>query len=174
MNLAFMTKWGKDMPPHMAGKPTYFPEKILESLVWNYPDYDWEAFADEIDINKQFYECTTGDHHMKPHTIREDKNNRWKAGNKIHFQIWLGKPYRSDVFQFAPIFPCVSTQKIEICWCLQELGDYPPIFVDGRQLTIPKIQTLAINDGFDTIEDFFSWFNQDFVGKIIHWTPLRY
>lgn len=28
--------------------------------------------------------------------------------------------------------------------------------------------------GFDTIEEFFAYFNEDFVGKIIHWTDLRY
>jgi len=27
---------------------------------------------------------------IKVHTIRDDKTNRWKVGNKIHF--WLGNP----------------------------------------------------------------------------------
>jgi hypothetical protein len=33
---------------------------------------------------------------------------------------------------------------------------------------------LARNDGFDSVEDFFSFFPEDFKGKIIHWTDLRY
>lgn len=174
MNLNCSIRWPKEMPKHLAGNPTYFPEKILASLVWNYPDFDWGPFLNEIALKKELYEYTTGDYHMKPHTIREDKNNRWKAGNKIHFQIWLGKPYRSEVFQFAPVFHCVSTQKIEICWRLQELGAYPPVFLDGRQLTLGLISYLAANDGFDSLVDFFSWFNEDFTGKIIHWTSLKY
>lgn len=30
------------------------------------------------------------------------------------------------------------------------------------------------NDGFENLFDFFEWFNEDFKGKIIHFTDLRY
>lgn len=33
---------------------------------------------------------------------------------------------------------------------------------------------LAINDGFESIDDFFNYFNEDTTGKIIHWTDLEY
>lgn len=33
---------------------------------------------------------------------------------------------------------------------------------------------IAVNDGFDNIHDFLSWFNKDFDGQIIHWTDKRY
>lgn len=36
------------------------------------------------------------------------------------------------------------------------------------------IEKIAINDGFDSVDDFFSWFKDDFTGKIIHWTNLKY
>lgn len=28
--------------------------------------------------------------------------------------------------------------------------------------------------GFDSVKDFFRYFNKDFKGKIIHWTDLKY
>ena len=36
------------------------------------------------------------------------------------------------------------------------------------------MKDLARNDGFDSIQAFFEWFKEDFEGKIIHWTDLRY
>jgi hypothetical protein len=48
------------------------------------------------------------------------------------------------------------------------------IVVDGNCLNKNISEQLAINDGFETVEHFFRWFNEDFSGKIIHWTDLRY
>jgi len=36
------------------------------------------------------------------------------------------------------------------------------------------LKTLARNDGFESVDDFFKWFNADFQGKIIHWTDFKY
>jgi hypothetical protein len=36
------------------------------------------------------------------------------------------------------------------------------------------VEVLARNDGFATVKDFFEWFSEDYTGKIIHWTELRY
>ena len=44
----------------------------------------------------------------------------------------------------------------------------------AKTLKPEEIQKLSLNDGFDSCEDFFAWFNEDFSGKIIHWTPFRY
>jgi len=30
------------------------------------------------------------------------------------------------------------------------------------------------NDGFESLQDFFNWFNKPFRGKIIHWTDFKY
>ena len=38
----------------------------------------------------------------------------------------------------------------------------------------PILRELAKNDGFESVEDFFAYFNKDFKGKIIHWTDLQY
>jgi hypothetical protein len=44
---------------------------------------------------------------------------------------------------------------------------------DGRVIDKGLLQFVQ-NDGFDSIEDFFSYFDKGFKGKIIHWTDLRY
>jgi len=36
------------------------------------------------------------------------------------------------------------------------------------------MEQLAINDGFDCIDDFFAWFNTDFTGKIIWFVDKKY
>jgi hypothetical protein len=46
--------------------------------------------------------------------------------------------------------------------------------IDGRWITDAELKILSVNDGFDSVDDFFEWFNEDFAGKIIHWTDLKY
>lgn len=36
------------------------------------------------------------------------------------------------------------------------------------------VEVLAKNDGFSGVKEFFEWFSEDFKGKIIHWTDLKY
>jgi hypothetical protein len=38
----------------------------------------------------------------------------------------------------------------------------------------PEFFNLMKNDGFESAEQFFNWFNGYFKGKIIHWTDLKY
>lgn len=166
MTLAFSTKWPKHMPQHMAGKPTYFVEKLCHSLKEVYKDHLPARFKPEgFDFNVSL-NCQS-----KLHSIREDKHDRWKPGMHIHFVINNRTPQR---FQFAPVIKCISVQKIEIQY-RDEDGfklSCPTVHVDGVWLT--DHTQLAINDGFNSVEDFFAWFNTDFTGKIIHWTDLKY
>lgn len=138
----------------------------------------------------------------KPHSIREDKANRWKPGRKIHFTTGS----RTPNYKCFAESKCVSTQVIEIKEidskvnpiikeALTLLGvetdthyifeEYVPkldivfrkrfqVTIDGRVLSVEEINTLAKNDGFDSTHDFFRWFNKSFTGKIIHWTNLKY
>ena len=46
------------------------------------------------------------------------------------------------------------------------IKEYPKAF--------EEIELLAKHDGFNSMEDFFKWFDKDFKGKIIHWTDFRY
>ncbi|TSE03393.1 hypothetical protein [Aquimarina algiphila] len=177
MNLHCSTTW-PDKMGKLKGEQTVFVPQILNSLYHN-----GLITADEItDYERRYYE-TTGlqflcSERQKPHTIRWDKNNRWKSGMDIHFKIWTGSPYRSKTFQFAPVLMCTGVQEIEIIYSDEKLSDLycmePVVKIDGRPLTLEEVEKLAINDGFTDVQKFCWWFNKDFTGKIIHWTDLKY
>jgi hypothetical protein len=177
MQLSFKTQ--------INNNPTYFIENIWNGLLKNqistiseYQNYrfkyndvykkDWDEH-DDYSLNIP-----------KLHTIREDKKDRWKAGNLIH-PVIKPKGRFSAGFQFAPTFPCVSVQHIKIWW---QFSNEATIFIrtDNQSDNVPnykilksgEIERLAINDGFETVKDFFNYFNKDFTGKIIHFSDLRY
>lgn len=122
--------------------------------------------------------------HTKIHTIREDKHNRWRVGNTIHFATGVRtknyKQFGEDV--------CRSVQSIMIkhrggkYMCLS-FDNETGVWIDGElRFTITGIihngtdfmNLLAKNDGFKNYDEFFQWFNKDFQGKIIHWTKFKY
>ena len=178
------------------GKKSHFVEKIwagfaLNDFLWNNRDGCWSTehykelwpYGDDPDGTSSWWRPFMK---AKPkiHTIREDLKERWKAGKIIHFEQWTSKPYNSKCYHFAPLIPCVSTQKIEIKY---NRGGGVNVFIDGKffyyqtewglewdKETKENMFKLAINDGFDSISDFFKWFNKDYSGKIIHWTDCRY
>ena len=112
----------------------------------------------------------------KIHSMRLDMNNRWKAGKAI--EMWHNSPFnkKANPHEFIKS-KVVSTQKVR-------LYRYGSLFVavDDRPLTTGEIKELAINDGFDTVNEFAEYFvpvvsNGDpavWEGKIIHWTDKRY
>ena len=161
------------------GKPSYFVERIHSGLIIN--DLWPEAFDADF-AHKGFSMDAFAEKDAKIHTIREDKNNRWKVGAKVDFFI---NSRQKNMFRFAPVLPVVSIQKIEITWVsevrsveLSKLNskrlNYVDVIIDGILLCIQDIKELAQNDGFDTVEEFFAYFNEDFTGKLIHWTNKRY
>lgn len=177
MTLSFSTKWPVRMQS-CAGQPNYFLEKI------------WSGFhhkgmlgpLERIDYDQEHKErfgsywdgwYTPDTTLPKLHTIR--RGHRWKRGMKIHMAI---NNRTANRFQFAPVIQCVSVQDIEI----KHTGyapNYPLVMVhNGKHLMNPlgydEIYRLAINDGFETIDQFFEYFNEDFEGQIVHWTKLKY
>lgn len=163
----------------LNGKPTHFVEKIWEGFL----QLGIKANAMELlhigkNVLPKDYVVRT--HKPKRHSIRADKKNRWKTGATIHFFI---NSRTKDMLHFAPRIPVISTQKIEIkemimtasefCWKTESDKIYI-VKVDDRKLRTEEIMKLAVNDGFDQVDDFFNWFSEDFVGKIIHWTDLKY
>jgi len=120
----------------------------------------------------------------KIHTIREDKNDRWKPGNIIHFATGVRtKNYN----QFAK-GTCKSIQLIELinhgnhvfCKIIINDSDYihnDCIDYENNRHDIHLLAKVAHNDGLN-IHDFISWFvpnkNDKFKGKIIHWTDFQY
>lgn len=113
----------------------------------------------------------------KLHTIREDKNDRWKTGTKIDFFI---NCRQKSMFRFAPVLPVVRTQKIYMSYAYNDIIE---ISIGSRQLhNQEEILEFVNNDGFDEWEDFFDYFypiikaTEDnwFEGKLIHWTDFKY
>lgn len=166
------------------GEPNFFIEKIWTGLPYDIaPDY--YSFRDEHQekFGKYWDGAWTDQLETcfppKRHTIREDAANRWRAGMDIHSVI---NNRTKNRFQFAPVVKCVSVQKINIYPFKHGLGrvvivegdrfdtDYMPLKGKGLE----ELTQLAINDGFDSVEDFFKYFNTDFKGKLIHWTSLKY
>lgn len=172
----------------LNGKPTYFIEKIWEGLLRTvfkddekYIDYlkaYEEQFGKHWDFLPEEQERMTN---PKIHTIREDKKERWKPGTKIDFFI---NCRQKDMFRFAPVLEVASVQKVQIMWFNTFGTNEARVFIDDESfacvkfekemIVTGKILEFAKNDGFDSIEDFFAYFNKDFTGKIIHWTDLRY
>ncbi len=182
MTLQFSTKWSKKMGS-FQGHQTLFVPQILNGLYKNQILDAKQVVAYETDYyhfmqekNKYFTPIAT--ENQKLHTIRADDTNRWYKGRDIHFKVWQDKPYHSDTFQFAPIIKCTSVQKIEIIYSDDELCDFhclePVIKIDNKPLSLEEVEELAVNDGFKDAHKFCQWFGEDFSGKLIHWTDLKY
>ncbi|MDO3641955.1 hypothetical protein [Mucilaginibacter sp. L3T2-6] len=176
MTLGFSTK--------INGKPNYFPEKIISALqlegVISIEKAcellrDYPLLVDERLRFIDTYRTAIENYKPKGHTIRRDEHNRWRAGMDIHPVI---NNRTRNRFQFAPVIKCVRVQDYRIGYFPEE--NYPcplnniHVYIDGNVLSDAAVKQLAINDGFDTVADFFAYFNTDFTGKIIHWTDLKY
>lgn len=183
MTLSFSTQ--------INGKPNYFIEKVwnglIDSKIATISDYQNARFEynDKFGVDWDDFSLDK----PKLHTIREDKHDRWKAGNLIHPVINNRRPNR---FQFAPCFPCVSIQKIRITDISHrskianvgividyQVNDvtfqlYWSVEVSGVELNEAQIKQLAVNDGFDSSKDFFQYFHKSGEYKLIHFTDLRY
>ncbi len=111
----------------------------------------------------------------KIHTIRLDNKNRWKKGMKIQ----QANGVRTKYYNCFQEDVCTGIQTIKIKHpksSMSLLNTYYSIkvYIDDVQLGTIGIRELAINDGFNCMKDFLDWFNEDFEGKIIHWTDKRY
>src|SRR5690554_6547944 len=106
MTLGFSTQ--------INGKPSYFIEKIWESLPKDLIKRDYElSLACYKQQFGKFWHVSPTEIKPKKHTMREDKNDRWKAGNDIHMVI---NNRTNNRFQFAPTIKCVSTQEVRISY----------------------------------------------------------
>jgi len=168
----------------LKGKRTHFVEKIHVSLKYNNEhsiSSIYKNWFEEKQILKGYnFNFKVGvDCKPKRHTIRVDEKRRWKPGMKIHFYINVR---RKRMFNFAPILHVKSVQKIEIVRVANVFTPYTiqcnnktyQILIEGQCLKYETIVQLIYNDGFDTVKDFFEWFDKDFSGVLIHWTDLKY
>lgn len=152
----------------LNGKPTYFVERIHKSF--RLKEVYMKAAIDPSLHYPNNYNFIVKDKLLpKLHTIREDKNDRWKVGAKIDFFI---NCRQKNMFRFAPVLPVVSIQKIEIIHA--EFMNDLIIKIDNKILNTEEMQQLAYNDGFENLFKFIMYFKEDFTGKLIHWTDYVY
>lgn len=135
------------------GEPTYFKEKI------NY-------CIDKINtLARAAY--------PKQHSIR--KGSRWKPGMLIH----LAYGQRTKNYECFQLATAKTVQAIRIYTDIKEVfvaihGIDNSYFFDFKKLTEDQVEMLAINDGFDSVDDFWKWFTVDIEGQIISWTGKLY
>lgn len=149
--IAFMTHWPN-------GEPTLFNEKIKSCILPFF--YPIEKVA------------------PKKHTIRESSHLQKFIGKEVEMFNWTGKPYRSKHHVFIHNVILTGFQEINIKVTRKENNDGIElnhfIKIDKKPLSVEGYETLPLNDGFDSIEQFCSYFKKDFHGFIYHWTDLRY
>ncbi len=113
----------------------------------------------------------------KLHSIREDKKDRWKLGMKIHF-VYGNRTKHRECWFLWHVFGIEYISIVHPPCCGMEIYVHDkPAPGDSDEITklnSQDIERLALNDGFDSLEDFKEYFKDDFHGKLIHWTELKY
>lgn len=149
------------------GEPTYFVEKIWESL--------WQQ--DLISLSKMVeLSANTGVAQLNMNNIRSNKfepknhtirsSNRWKVGDKFSPRVWSDKPYNSKMITIAPDIEIKKVWDILIFNVNGSLS----FSINGKEQPSTIIGQLSKNDGL-SLYDFSNWFNKTniFSGQIICW-----
>ena len=100
------------------------------------------------------------------------------SGVKLHTirqkPIAVGTMMNHIVYPYHKERRCVLSN---LCTATQMITIEPSsrtIKVDGRELSKVDIERVSINDGFETMDDFWTFFNEPYQGMIIHWTDTKY
>ena len=99
---------------------------------------------------------------VKLHTIRQKPI---AVGTMMNHIVY---PYHKKERRCVLSNFCTATQIISID------PDARVIFIDGKQQSKLDMERLAKNDGFETTDDFWTFFNEPYQGMIIHWTDTKY
>lgn len=182
MNLPFLPTYPKSAG-NLAGMDTHFVEKIWAGIPsdrlndfflnkYGCSFFDREAisklFADHnIFISWGKYNLLKENNLPKTQTIRRDRKQLWKP--RKHITFTCSSPDTS--FQFAPILQCKQLHKIEVCWLDPDGFTLvtPVVYIDDVWVTGTDLISLTSKDGFDSLSHFYSWFSEDYSGKIISW-----
>jgi len=95
----------------------------------------------------------------KIHTIREDKNRRWRVGRSIQF--WYGNPRnkKNNPYQFAS-GRCIDIKEIEIDFLFDAVT-----FENGETISgFKELDQFAVNDGFVNWDFMRGWFFDTYKG----------
>lgn len=113
---------------------------------------------------------------QKIHTLREDASDRWKAGMKMQMATGV----RTKNYNCFKTALCHGKQKVELIVSKREI-----LIHNGVKMMrlLPQHHLFFVrNDGFDTIEEFWEWFDAEakkynvdvLFRKLIHWTDYKY
>lgn len=153
------------------GKPTFFVEKILNSLEVDfssegYMDYLLKLNDNNISIGKlsiqdikTFWSSLVETSKTKNHTIRNGFNI--VLGEYISPRVWSKKPYYSPQIIFYDDIKVKELKEFK----KDGLGNW---ILDGQKLSIPERISLSKGDGLD-YHDMLSWFKKEIHGQLIIW-----
>lgn len=145
------------LPKHhvRAGQPTHFVEKIWTAVAKNKEANKEATIKSALKRANHFQRSfiksyASKDWTPKRTTIRA--GHRWKKGDLFIPKIWTGKPYRSRPIAICDPLEILETEQfvIDMDGCYW-LGD--------DMLSLGKLKTIALEDGFDDVDDFELWFN---------------
>lgn len=151
-----------------AGQPTNFVEKIYKSL------FLMKVVPSELGSSFNFDIMNDNKYSQKHHTIRA--GNRFKVGDKFSPRVWgndvnpksgRSGPYHSKQIIIAP---CIEVKKVFDFVIDMLSGEY---LMNGKTIPIETLRQIAINDGFENLDEFELWFDlkrgEGFIGQIICW-----
>ena len=105
----------------------------------------------------------------KPHTIRTPRKRPTVEGDTLH--LFTGM--RTRKCARIGTVTCTSVTSIQIG---KNVMDEDHVLHDGRFLDRNEIEALALRDGFESAEAFFTYFREtygpQFRGELIAWEPL--
>ena len=158
------------------GQPNYFIEKIWKGLLQGSGDLEETYYSYQRRYIQKFGKSWDGhsfNEFLEPkfHTIRRDIDNEWAAGMDIDLVVNINTP---EEFQFAPTLRCQSVQRIQIDYSRLLNPHGPSMFIDYQLVDNQTLVKMVRNDGFPTVFDFFNYFDEEFNGSLVHWTPLSY
>lgn len=172
MILNFMTTFPAKVPG-IGGTPTEFRGKIRCCATVKTEPHHYSV--DEM--NAKIWDGPGRALPPKLHTIRLPRKGekQWDKDVPIHF---AQGGYRKGVLRIFAEGVCTSVQPIKIdfaygCSVHVKREDV------WHQLLNTDVERLAKNDGFRNADEFYKYFRwacdgTQFIGRLIHWTPLTY
>lgn len=168
-----------------GGEKTYFTNKIMKYMWLNYPKESQEFILNlsqsEMDLfdKIQPFELLSVHEmqllHPKSQTIRENYEFYKKLeGKLIQPYIWAGRPYHSKQIVFCPPVLLNEVRRLKIK--STELFDSPneppahvirEVLIDDVVLKSHEFKRFTQADGFDSVDDFFDWFDKDWEGALL-------
>ena len=186
--IAFSTHW-PDRMGDLAGKPTYFQEKIWSGLRYQNPKeksvlYNYYR-SESRKLSGQDWPDEYGcfllwQYPPKTTTIRSNYEY-WKSkeGQLLQPFFWAGKPRRSKHVVFCPEVRLVSVLRINldlyeknIIITAEEANDlYKKSFIS--LLNGKSVSDFTKDEGFDHPDHFWAWFERDFSGAYLELESVK-